>query len=195
FLRPFQPPVKKKGTAAIDDDNSDMDNDDMDSELSLELDDDESLPDLADVSDTESMVDEEDQDAWDQMDEADKADMLAQTKAAKSVISRICNFSFALVHSTTKSLPAWRTACKAKKMAMRLLPRDVRTCWNSTYDMLVVAVQYKEVLNAVTADCNLPLRRYELSDSDWVIIEDLVYTLEVCASFHVRRLMLYSHQA
>ncbi|KAJ7896332.1 hypothetical protein B0H14DRAFT_2315181, partial [Mycena olivaceomarginata] len=90
----------------------------------------------------------------------------------------ICNFSFALVHSTTKSLPAWCTACKAKKMAMRLLPHDVRTHWNSTYDMLVVAVQYKQVLNAVTADRNLPLRRYKLSDSDWVIIEDLVYMLE-----------------
>jgi hypothetical protein len=51
--------------------------------------------------------------------------------------------------------------------------------------MLVVAVQYKEVLNALTADRNLPLRRYELSDSDWAIIEDLVYTLEVCASFDV----------
>jgi hypothetical protein len=64
------------------------------------------------------------------------------------------------------SLPAWRTACKAKKMAVQLLPHDVRTRWNSTYNMLVVAVQYKEVLNAVTADRNLPLRRYELSDSD-----------------------------
>ncbi|KAJ7825838.1 hypothetical protein B0H14DRAFT_2596298 [Mycena olivaceomarginata] len=141
FLCPFQPPIKKKGTAAIDDDDSDMDDGDMDSELSLELDDNESLPDLADASDTESMVDEEDQDAWDQMDEADKADMLAQTKAAKSVISQIRNFSFALVHSTAKAL----SACKAKKMAVRLLPRDVHTRWNSTYDMLVVAVQYKEV--------------------------------------------------
>jgi hypothetical protein len=51
--------------------------------------------------------------------------------------------------------------------------------------MLVVAVQYKEVLNALTADRNLPLRRYELSDNDWAIIDDLVYTLEVCASFDV----------
>jgi hypothetical protein len=89
FLRPFQPPVKKKGTAAMDDDDSDMDDGDVDSELSLELDDTESLPDLADASDTESMVDEEDQDVWDQMDEAAKADMLAQTKAAKSDISRV----------------------------------------------------------------------------------------------------------
>jgi hypothetical protein len=70
-------------------------------------------------------------------------------------------------------------------MAVQLLPRDVRTCWNSTYNMLVVAVQYKEVLNALTADCNLPLWRYKLSDNDWAIIEDLVYTLEVCASFDV----------
>ncbi|KAF8164038.1 hypothetical protein K438DRAFT_1499473, partial [Mycena galopus ATCC 62051] len=69
--------------------------------------------------------------------------------------NQIRNFSFALVHSTTKALPAWRTACTTKNMAVRLLPRDVRTRWNSTYDMLVVAVQYKEVFNAFTADRNL----------------------------------------
>lgn len=47
--------------------------------------------------------------------------------------------------------------------------------------MLVVAVQYKVVVNAVTADRNLPLRKYELSDSDWMIVEDMVYTLEASA--------------
>ncbi|KAJ6563842.1 hypothetical protein B0H19DRAFT_846669, partial [Mycena capillaripes] len=92
-------------------------------------------------------------------------------------------FSFALVHSTTKALPAWRAACGTKNMAVRLLPRDVRTRWNSTYDMLVVAVQYKEVVNAVTADRNLPLRKYELSDTDWIIVEDMVYTLEATLLF------------
>ncbi|KAJ7831096.1 hypothetical protein B0H13DRAFT_1582379, partial [Mycena leptocephala] len=86
---------------------------------------------------------------------------------------QVRKFSFALVHSTTKALPAWRSACGTKNMAVRLLPRDVRTRWNSTYDMLVVAVQYKDVVNAVTADRNLPLRKYELSDSDWMIVEDM----------------------
>ncbi|KAJ7504730.1 hypothetical protein B0H11DRAFT_1709474, partial [Mycena galericulata] len=84
-------------------------------------------------------------------------------------------FSFALVNSTTKALPAWRSACGTKNMAVRLLPRDVRTRWNSTYDMLVVAVQYKDVVNMVTADRNLPLRKYELSDSDWMIVEDMIF--------------------
>jgi hypothetical protein len=49
--------------------------------------------------------------------------------------------------------------------------------------MLVVAVQYKDVVNIVTADWNLLLREYELSDSDWMIVEDSVYTLEVSAHF------------
>ncbi|KAJ7491650.1 hypothetical protein B0H11DRAFT_1718756, partial [Mycena galericulata] len=84
-------------------------------------------------------------------------------------------FSFALVNSTTKALPAWRSACGTKNMAVRLLPRDVRTRWNSTYDMLGVAVQYKDVVNMVTADRNLPLRKYELSDSDWMIVEDMIF--------------------
>jgi hypothetical protein len=49
--------------------------------------------------------------------------------------------------------------------------------------MLVVAVQYKDVVNLVTADRNLPLRKYELSDNNWTIVEDMVYTLEVSTHF------------
>jgi hypothetical protein len=198
FLLPFQPPEKKKNGNTITDDESDAD-DDTSSELPLDLDDDDSsLPDLADASDRESLADDDgEEDVWDDMDEVEKADVIEQTKQAKAVISRVCpllsrlnsrtqsfqvrKFSFALVHSTTKALPAWRSACGTKNMAVRLLPRDVRTRWNSTYDMLVVAVQYKDVVNAVTADRNLPLRKYELSDSDWMIVEDMVYTLEASA--------------
>ncbi|KAJ6613356.1 hypothetical protein B0H10DRAFT_2222260 [Mycena sp. CBHHK59/15] len=157
-------------------DTSDGD-EDTSSELSLELDDDDSsLPDLADVSDSESLADDDEgEDAWDDMDEVEKADIIERTKQAKAVISRVRKFSFALVHSTTRALPAWRSAFSTKNMAVRLLPRDVRARWNSTYDMLVVAVQYNDVVNTVTADRNLPLRKYELSDIDSMIVEDVIF--------------------
>ena len=38
----------------------------------------------------------------------------------------------------------------------------VTTRWNSTYDMLVFALQYRKALNVVTGDRNMKLRQYEM---------------------------------
>jgi hypothetical protein len=67
----------------------------------------------------------------------------------------------------------------------KLIPRDVVTRWNSTYDMLSFALKYREAIDVVTADKGLKLRKFELDDEDWSIVEDLVNVLEVC--LHLRR--------
>jgi len=59
------------------------------------------------------------------------------------------------------------------------------TCWNSTYDMLNFVLAYRVVIDKITADKGLKLRRYELDNDNWVIIEDLVSVLEVCQSCSV----------
>ncbi|KAF8173555.1 hypothetical protein K438DRAFT_1469302, partial [Mycena galopus ATCC 62051] len=64
-------------------------------------------------------------------------------------------FAFAVVHSTTIALPAWRKTCEAHNKRVRLIPRDVRTRWNSLYDMLVVTIEYREVVNSLTSDRSL----------------------------------------
>ncbi|KAJ7351202.1 hypothetical protein DFH08DRAFT_694367 [Mycena albidolilacea] len=45
--------------------------------------------------------------------------------------------------------------------------------------MMVFAVHYKAAINDITGDRDLNYRIYELSNNDWVIIEDMVHTLEV----------------
>jgi hypothetical protein len=88
FLRPFQPPEKKKKGTTNTDDSSDGDSD-TSSELSLELED-SSLSDLADATDGDSLVDDDGGvDEWDGMDEVEKADIIEQTKQAKAIISRV----------------------------------------------------------------------------------------------------------
>ncbi|KAK7040039.1 hypothetical protein R3P38DRAFT_2514150, partial [Favolaschia claudopus] len=57
--------------------------------------------------------------------------------------SKIRKLSFGIIHSTTILLPAWRVLCRKHKLKERLMPRDVRTRWNSTYDMLCFAVKYR----------------------------------------------------
>ncbi|KAJ7310652.1 hypothetical protein DFH08DRAFT_629128, partial [Mycena albidolilacea] len=90
----------------------------------------------------------------------------------------IRKLAFAIIHSTTIGLPAWRKACTDNGMRARLIPRDVRTRWNSLYDMLSVAVTYKDVINAFTGDRNLGYRAYDLTNAQWTFIEDMLHVLK-----------------
>jgi hypothetical protein len=45
--------------------------------------------------------------------------------------------------------------------------------------MLKFALAYRVAIDKVTADKGLKLRRYELDNDNWVIIEELVSVLEV----------------
>jgi len=60
-----------------------------------------------------------------------------------------------------------------------MMPRDVWMCWNSTFDMLNFAVEYREVLDAITGDRDMKLRQYELSKEDWNIATQLHDVLKV----------------
>jgi len=45
--------------------------------------------------------------------------------------------------------------------------------------MLRFVLAYKEAIDQVTADKTLKLRKYELDNDDWTVVEDLVTILEV----------------
>jgi hypothetical protein len=50
--------------------------------------------------------------------------------------------------------------------------------------MLKVALDYHVVIDDITANKALKLRQYELDDSDWDIVEDLLQVLKVCVLPH-----------
>lgn len=64
-------------------------------------------------------------------------------------------------------------------MPERLIPRDVSTRWNSTYDMLTVALEYRKVVDSMCADRDLGLRKYELGAREWTIARQLTDVLKV----------------
>ena len=59
------------------------------------------------------------------------------------------------------------------------MPRDVATRWNSTFDMLDFAVEHITAINTITADRDMKLRKYELSEADWGIARELRDVLKV----------------
>ncbi len=89
------------------------------------------------------------------------------------------HLTFKIVHSTTKVLPAWNAILVEKKLPQRLIPRDVRTRWNSTYDMLQVALKYCTAVDTLCSRREHSLRVFELSPEEWTIMQELCDMLEV----------------
>jgi hypothetical protein len=59
------------------------------------------------------------------------------------------------------------------------MPRDVTTRWNSTYDMLKFALEYRKAIDILTADRQNELQNYELSEREWTIAAQLSDVLKV----------------
>ena len=92
---------------------------------------------------------------------------------------QIRKISFAIVHSTTIALPAWQEICAANALPPCLIPHDVKTRWNSTYDMLRVASEYHAAIDDITADKSVKLQKYKLDEEDWDVVKDLLRVLKV----------------
>jgi hypothetical protein len=88
--------------------------------------------------------------------------------------------AFAIKNSTTLMLPRWYAILKELKLNERIMPRDVTTRWNSTYDMLKFAIDYRIALDTITGERDMKLRKFELKDEEWTIARQLGDTLEVC---------------
>ena len=81
-------------------------------------------------------------------------------------------------------LPAWTACLESLKMKFKLIPQDVTTRWNSTYDMLKFVLDHRKAIDKFTADKDNNLRQLELSTGDWKMIKQLCDILEVHVSFH-----------
>ena len=76
-------------------------------------------------------------------------------------------------------LPQWFSVLEELHLDARMMPRDVRTWWNSTLDMLDFAVENREALDIITGDRDMKLRKYELSEDEWDIAIQLRDILKV----------------
>ncbi|PIL36561.1 hypothetical protein GSI_00250 [Ganoderma sinense ZZ0214-1] len=118
-------------------------------------------------------------DAMAEMSDEEREKFARDVRPVKLVMAKICKISFKIIHSTTLLLPAWYASCAAEGLPEKLLPRDVRTRWNSTFDMLDGALKARVVVDKMTGEKAHGLRAYELSEDEWEIARQLRHVLKV----------------
>lgn len=64
-------------------------------------------------------------------------------------------------------------------LTVRIMPRDVSTRWNSTFDMLDFAIEYRKAIDTITDRRRLGLGAFVLSDEEWVLAKQLCEVLRV----------------
>ncbi|OJT11999.1 hypothetical protein TRAPUB_11453 [Trametes pubescens] len=113
------------------------------------------------------------------LDNEEREEFEREVRPVKMVLSKMHHLTFKIVHSTTKVLPAWNAILVEKKLPQRLILCDVRTRWNSTYDMLQVALKYCTAVDTLCSRREHSLRVFELSPEEWTIMQELCDMLEV----------------
>ena len=64
-----------------------------------------------------------------------------------------------------------------------MIPHDIHTCWNATYNMLDFAYQYKKAINKITDIQDIKLCLYEIEAHEWEIVWQLCDMLKVSKFF------------
>ena len=82
-------------------------------------------------------------------------------------------------NSTTIILLQWFSILSDLELAKHMMPHDVTTRWNSTFNMLDFAVEHIAAINTITRDRDMKLRQYELSEDDWSFARQLRDVLKV----------------
>ncbi|SRR6266851_4185980 len=90
--------------------------------------------------------------------------------------------AYAIKNSSTLALPEWFCILDELSLDARMMPRDIRTRWNATYNMLNFAYEYKDAINQITDRRDMKLRDYEIKPQEWDIIKQLWDVLGVCPS-------------
>ncbi|KAF5331114.1 hypothetical protein D9619_005956 [Psilocybe cf. subviscida] len=109
----------------------------------------------------------------------ERADLDDSVRPLRLLLTKLRKFSYAVIHSSTLLRPMWLDLLAALKLAERIMPRDVTTRWNSTYDMLQFALKYRRAIVMLTADQTTGLRQYELTTEEWDAAKQLVDMLKI----------------
>ena len=66
-----------------------------------------------------------------------------------------------------------------KALSSHMMPRDVTTHWNYTYEMLSFAYTYRTAYNKLTDNRDMKMKKYALEDMEWDLVDQLATVLKV----------------
>jgi hypothetical protein len=92
---------------------------------------------------------------------------------------QIHKLAFTIKNSSTIALPQWYCILEDLSLEAQVIPCDVRTHWNATYNMLDFAYQYRKVINKITDIWDMKLHVYEIEVHEWEMIRQLRDLLKV----------------
>ncbi|KAG0692503.1 hypothetical protein DFH29DRAFT_784482, partial [Suillus ampliporus] len=125
---------------------------------------------------------------------AKKRKKLARSiRSIRIALIKLRKLAFKILHSTTILLPAWKAIIADLKLAVRIMPCDVSTRWNSTYDMLTFALEYRKGLDMMTDQWRLGLGEYELTPHEWTLVKQLRDVLKVSDINQAYRIAMVLH--
>ncbi|KAF8961705.1 hypothetical protein BDZ97DRAFT_1610400, partial [Flammula alnicola] len=111
---------------------------------------------LLEEVDDGNAVPDDDVDGWvDEraaLSQAERDVLDKSTHPVKMVLVKIRKLAFKVINLTTLLLPAWKECVHGQNLSEQLIPRDVTTRWNSTYDMLTFVLEYRPVVEKFTAE-------------------------------------------
>ncbi len=92
---------------------------------------------------------------------------------------KLWKLTFNLKNSPTILLPVWYKTLAAHQLSPCMMPHDVSTCWNSTFNMLEFAVKYRAAIDTMTRAHDFGLHQYKLVPAEWKITSELRHVLKV----------------
>ena len=113
-----------------------------------------------------------------------KVNIMTRTMCDAYHVRQVRKLAFKTINSTTLLLPAWARCLEELDLEFKLIPRDVTTRWNSTYDMLRFVLDHRKAVDDYTGDRRNDLRQFELTAEEWKVVKQLCDVLEVSHSFH-----------
>ncbi|KAF9559744.1 hypothetical protein CPC08DRAFT_807053 [Agrocybe pediades] len=142
---------------------------------------------VADAADNTAAMDDDNVEGWIDdrlvLTEAELNELEKSSTPVRLTLAKLRKFAYAVKNSSTLLLPKWYAQVKAlKTLSERIMPQDVCTRWNSTFEMLDFAIKYRLAIQAMTADIDHGLQKYELTREQWRIAEHLRDVLKVCPS-------------
>ncbi|KAF8219771.1 hypothetical protein L208DRAFT_1337857 [Tricholoma matsutake] len=128
--------------------------------------------------DDEGRVDEHEE-----MTEDELKELAASMQPVQLLLTKLQKVAFAIKNSTTIILPRWFPILQDLELTELMIPRDVSTQWNLTFDMLDFTIEHITAINAITSNCDMKLRQSKLSEHKWDVACQLRDVLKVHIQF------------